>query len=130
MTSFKDLEQVRKKIEKKKRTLLWSIAYSNKWKHFRRKIVVSFRRLFVLLFTLLSALFCSKPFGNNSILVKSFIAPSTYFWLGAFWVTKFGGSNRYTGLPNGLDTSLISWTLVLSFLTLIIWSLIMCCSYD
>ena len=114
------MEQVRKEIKKKKRTFSWSITYLSKWKLFRRQFLLSLRRLFVSLFFLVYQHFCLlRHLEIMRCIMKSLIATSTYFLLkynrkqnlkSVVCAPDFGRPNRYTGLPNGLDTSLPTHT--------------------
>ena len=116
-TSFKEWEQVRKGIKKKKVNICVIYYVFNWTRNFRRQFLLLLRPLFVTLF--LSCLhFCLlRHFEIIRCFVKSLIATSTYFlliynrktktWKVFFWATEFGCPSRYTGLPNGLDTSLI-----------------------
>ena len=104
------MESVRKEIKNKKRTFSWSITYVNKWKCSFCLIVF----FFCLHFCLLS------HFKIIRCIVKSVIANSTYFLLKCNWENKtwkvffgrqsLGHPKQYTGLSNGLDTSLKVYT--------------------
>ena len=67
-------------------------------------------------FSLLSASLSPKAFRNNWCILKSMIAISTYFLLNSTGKRKLeifvgagiGQPDRYTGIPNGLNTSLKS----------------------
>ena len=98
LTSFNEWDQVHKEIKKKKRTL--------ERKHFD---------VFLFHFFLFSLHFCLlRNFKTVRCIVKSLIAIQHIFveavlkkenTKSVFWAPEFGYPNRYTGLPNSLDTS-------------------------
>ena len=107
---------LRKETKKKKRRFAWSITYLNEWKHFYRQFSTFVSTSFCFVVFLFCLHFCLLSyFEIIRSIVKSLIATSKYFFLeiqmkkeltGASWTPEFGRSNRYTGLPKNLDTSL------------------------
>ena len=78
-------------------------------------------RVNVNYFSLLSAFCLLSHFAIIRCIVKSLTATLTYFksliaTLRVFWAPEFGHLNRYTGLLNGLDTSLTNYSSSTSFL--------------
>ena len=77
-----------------------------------------FRFNLCLNFSLLSAFLYFKPFEIIRWIVKLLIATWIYYmlkynWKKKTWKVFFGRPNRYTGLPNGPNTSRILMTAVL-----------------
>ena len=101
---------------------MWYITCLNEWKHFRRQFSIFVSTTFYLIVYLFCLYFCFLwHFEIINSIVNSLIATSMYFlcrcnwkektWQVLFWTSKFGRPNRYTGLPNYLDTSLAVWNI-------------------
>ena len=101
---------------------MWYITCLNEWKHFRRQFSIFVSTTFYLIVYLFCLYFCFLwHFEIINSIVNSLIATSMYFlcrcnwkektWQVLFWTSKFGRPNRYTSLPNYLDTSLAVWNI-------------------
>ena len=90
----------------------------NEWKHFCRQFLLPLQRFFVSFIFLFSEHFCLlSHFEIIKCIVKLLIATFVEIklkkenWKSVFLAPDFELPNRYTGLPNDLDTSLwILWS--------------------
>ena len=69
-----------------------------------RNFLLSFRRLFISFFLFFLHFYLLSYFEIIKCIVKSRTEKRKFKKI--FWAPGFGCANRYTGLPNGLDTSL------------------------
>ena len=93
------------------------IYYVVKWMKTLSLKFLSLRLLCLIVFLFCLHFCILNPFEIIRCIVKSLIATSTFFFIeiqlkkenlkSIFWALKFGRPNRYTGLPNGLNTSLM-----------------------
>ena len=98
----------------------------NEWEHFRWQFLLSLWPLCLIVLHFCLHFCILSHFEIIRCIMKSLIATSKFFFFfffflveiklkkenlkSDFWAPEFGRSNRYTGLPNGLNTSLVRVT--------------------
>ena len=117
-TWFNEWEQVCKEIKEKKRIFAWCITYLNEWKPFPRQFFLSASTSFSLIVFLLCLHFCLlSNFEIIRCIVKLLLAircilielrlKKENLKRSVWRAPELWHTNRYTGLQNGLDTSLV-----------------------